>query len=413
MTLNPKLKIPLWIATWILTRGLIVAQVGFWLPGGPEYQDINSYEAWSHWITSTHLLPQEETWQYPPGAAFLMLIPRIGGGSYDISFVVLMLALDLIGLWLMTRLAREERRDVGVWIWLLAMPMLFSLPVLRFDLVPTVIAMAALLIIHRRPGWFGFLAGVGGMVKVWPLFVLFGEWDRKRLLRSLAAALAAVVLIFAASELAFSESFRFLTNQGDRGLQIEAVAASPWSLRQVITGKEPPIAQRFGTNEIDSPTADALGKALDLVAVAAFVAAGFWWWLRRREIGRGRVDLTDVSLSRDFVFTVVLLFVVVSRVLSPQYMIWLVGLSAVVLTSARTHISRAAWIVVGATVLTAGLYQSPANFVMRNMALLYALVDAAVVLSLLLWRPQKDFDEGLEGSPPAFDEREPLTSTRS
>lgn len=387
MNRNPKLKIPIWIAVWILSRALIVAEVGFWKPAGPEYQDVGIYQVWAESIANSHVLPADETWQYPPGAAFLMLIPRLSGGSYGISFVVLMLAFDALGFWLMTRFAKEERRDAGVWVWLLAMPLLFSLPVLRFDLVPTVIAIAALLVIHKRPGWFGALAGAGGMVKVWPLFVLFGEWDRQRLLRSLGAALAVIALVFAVSEIAFGDSFGFLSNQGGRGLQVEAVAASPWELRQVITDKPAPIAERAGTNEIATATADAVARALDVAAIAVFAAAGFWWWLRRREISRGRTDLTDPSLSRDFVFTVVLLFVVVSRVLSPQYMIWLVGLSAVVLSSERSRVSRPAWIVVGAIVLTAGLYQSPANFVIRNLALLYASLDAAVVLFLLLRNP--------------------------
>jgi hypothetical protein len=395
MTRNPKLKIPIWIGIWILSRALIVAQVGFWKPAGPEYQDVGIYQAWSESIAGSHFLPADETWQYPPGAAFLMLIPRLSGGSYGISFVVLMLAFDALGFWLMTRFAKEERRDTGVWVWLLAMPLLFSLPVLRFDLVPTVIAMGALLVIHKRPGWFGALAGVGGMVKVWPLFVFFGEWDRNRLLRSLGAALAVIVVIFAVSEIAFGGSFRFLTNQGGRGLQVEAVGASPWELRQVITDKPAPIAERAGTLEIATSTADAVATALDFAAVAVFAAAGFWWWLRRREISRGHSDLTDPSLSRDFVFAIVLLFVVISRVLSPQYLIWLVGLSAVVLSSERSRVSRAAWIVIGATVLTAGLYQSPANFVIRNLALLYASIDAAAVLFLLLRNP------GAEAAAPA------------
>jgi len=379
---------------------LIVAQVGFWHPEGPEYQDVTVYEGWSNWIASTHILPQENTWQYPPGAGFLMLIPRISGGSYGISFVVLMLLLDLVGLWLTTRFAKQEGRDTGVWIWLLAMPMLFSLPVLRFDLAPTVVAMAALLVIHRRPQWFGALAGLGGMLKVWPMFVLFAEWDRKRLMRAIGAALVVIALIFIASEIAFSESFRFLTNQGDRGLQVEAVAASPWELRQVITGKEPPIAQRFGTNEIASDLADAVGKALDLVALAVFAAAAFWWWQRERAIRIGRHELTDIALSRDFVFTVVLLFTVVSRVLSPQYLVWMVGLCAIVLTSRRTRVARAAWIVIGATVLTAGLYQSPANFVIRNTALLAAAIDASVIMLLAVWRPQA----AVEADPDEHDE---------
>lgn len=386
-------KVGTWILVWLLTRALIVAQVEFWHPGGPELEDVNVYHTWSSWIATTHSLPLEESWQYPPGAAFLMLIPRIGGGNFGIEFVVLMLAFDLLGFWLITRFAMKERRETGVWIWLLAMPVLFSLPVLRFDLVPTVLAMAALLVIHRRPSWFGALAGIGGILKVWPLFVLLGEWDRKRLLRSAGVALALIVTVFIVSEVAFGGSFRFLTNQGDRGLQVESVAASPWYLREVINGKEPPVAQRFGSNEIASDLGDAVSKALDLVAVAVFAGAAFWWWLRERGIHRGQRELTDVALSRDFVFTVVLLFIVVSRVLSPQYLIWMVGLCAVVLSSRRTRVARPAWVVLGAMVLTAGLYQSPANFVIRNTALLVAAVDASIAMALAVRRPTVSVDE--------------------
>ena len=36
---------------------------------------------------------------------------------------------------------------------------------------------AALVVIHRRPAWFGALAGLGASIKVWPIVLLFGEWE--------------------------------------------------------------------------------------------------------------------------------------------------------------------------------------------------------------------------------------------
>ncbi|MGN6201549.1 MAG: glycosyltransferase family 87 protein [Solirubrobacterales bacterium] len=385
---NPYLKLGIWISVWLLTRFLIVSQVGYWdhFPG-IDPGDVDTYEAWSNFIAANHAMPPEETWQYPPGAAFLFLIPRIGLGSFVTSFVGLMLIFDLVGLGLLISLAKRERRDLGVWVWLLAMPLLFTLPVLRFDMAPTVIAMAALVVIHRRPGWFGALAGLGAMVKVWPAFLLFAEWDHKRSLRAAGAALAVVVAIFAIAWIAFGNQTGFITNQGDRGLQIEAVAATPWHLREVVRGTPPPVVQRYGTNEIGSSLGDTVGKLLDLAAVAVLLMAAAWWLLRDRAIKRGHSDLEHPALSRDFAFTIVLLFLVVSRVLSPQFMVWMVGLSAIVLCSARTRLARPAWIVVGAVVLTAGLYQSPANFVIRNTALLVAAVDAAIAMGLAVYRP--------------------------
>lgn len=395
MRLATRFKIPIWVGVWVLTRALMVVLVGFWQPSGPQYQDVALYHGWSQFITDSGNLPDEALWQYPPGAAFVMLAPRLSWGEYDPSFMVLMVIVDLIGFWLITRFAKEEQRDVGVWVWLLAMPLLATLdswgglPLLRFDLVPAVIAMAGLLVIHRRPGWFGALAGLGAMIKVWPIFLLFGEWNRRRLRRSSLAALAAICSVFAITAILFGNPLGFVGDQGGRGLQVESVGALPWKVREVITGKGQVLEARYGSNEIASGLGDAAAKGLDVAALLVLLGAGAWWLLRDRGIRLGRSELEDVALSRDFVFAVTLLFVVVSRVLSPQYMIWLVGLSAIVLTSRRTRLTRAAWLTVGAVVLTAGIAQAVAiSLVTRNLVLLYAALDSAVVLSLVLLGPR-------------------------
>lgn len=388
-----------WGAIWLLAAAFMTVQVGFWdNVYGTELEDVNSYLGWSDFMVVNHALPVEDTWQYPPGAAFLMLIPRLGW-DFGEAFIALMLIFDLAGLILLAFLARRTKRDAGVWVWLLAMPLLATMPVLRFDLVPTVFAMAALVVIHRRPAWFGALAGIGAMVKVWPIVVLLGEWNRRRLLIAVAAAAATAALMFGVAGIAFGDQTGFLSNQEARGLQVEAVAASPWQLRQAITGELPHVVQRFGTNEVGSGPADTVSASLKWVSLGILIAAAAWWWGRDRAIRRGRKDLTLPEVSRDFIFTLVLWLVVASRVLSPQFMIWLLGLAAVVLTAGSTRLARPAWIVVGAVVLTAGLYQSPANFVIRNLALLIAAIDAAVAMYVLLRDPQQGEIEQLPPEP--------------
>ena len=380
----------IWIAIWIVTRVVMVTQVGFWdHVSGVELQDVNSYESWSNYLAEGHM-PTDEGWQYPPGAAFLMLLPRIGGAPFGQSFVATMLVFDLIGLALMAVLAKRTGRNIGIWVWLLGMPLLRQLPILRFDLVPTVFAIAALVVIHRRPAWFGTLAGIGAAVKVWPIAVLFGEWDRRRLALSAATALGAIVLSFVVAAAAFGGQTTFLDNQGVRGLELESVAASPWYLREAITGEKVPSVGRNGSNEIGSPTADSIAQVLKWVAVLILIAAALWWLARGRAIQDGRLDLTSAEISRDFVFTLVLLLTVVSRVLSVQYMIWLVGLSAVILTAGSRRMARPAWIVVGAIVISTGLYATPLNLVIRNMALLVASLDAGVAMALTLRSPRDE-----------------------
>ncbi|HEX6687954.1 MAG TPA: glycosyltransferase family 87 protein [Solirubrobacterales bacterium] len=402
-------KVWIWAFVWVATRFLIVSHVGFWNDAtGLQPEDVSIFGVWSEELGPHHTLPNEEAWQYPPAAAFLMVLPRLGGGNFLDSFVVMMLVFDLIGLVLLAKLARREGSDAGVWVWLLAMPMLRALPVLRFDLVPTVIAIAALVVIHRRPNWFGALAGLGAMVKAWPIALLFGEWDRGRLLRACAAALATIALVFAISAIAFDgDQLDFLKEQNSRGLQVEAVASLPWHLNQYVTGEEPPTALRFRAWEITSHSADVVADLLKWAALAALVAAGAWWLARARAIRRGREDLADAVVSRDFVFTLVLLLVVTSRVLSPQYMIWMLGLAAVVLTAGKTRLARPAWIVIAAAILTTsaygptGAYGTTFNiygpaFVMliRNLALLIAAIDASIAMVALVRRREPEIDEG-------------------
>jgi Glycosyltransferase family 87 len=374
----------IWLSIWLATRALIVAEVGFWASPQPRFEDVDNYETWSHFIATEHAFPGGDAWQYPPGAGLPMLLPRLVPVGYGEAFVGLMLLVDLVGLILLARLSRRSGNDTGVWVWLLGMPLLGAFAVLRFDLVPTAIAIAALLVIHRRPGWFGALAGLGAAIKLWPVLLLFGEWDRPRLLRAVLAATAAVALAFAVSAIAFGDSTGFLSHGGDRGLQEEAVATIPWQLEQIVSGDPYPREIRFGAWEIATPTADSVAILLRWLTFAALAAAAAWWRCRARAIRAGCEQLAEAAVSRDFVFTVVLLVVVTSPVLSTQYMVWLLGLAAVVLSAGSTRLRRPAWIAVGATALSTATFKSPELTLIRDLALLCATVDAAVAMVQVL-----------------------------
>jgi hypothetical protein len=407
-------KVWVWAAVWLATRFLIVAHVGFWNDAiGPQWEDVGIFGVWSEEL-GQGVLPTGDAWQYPPGAGLLLLLPRVGWAAFGYDFVATMLILDLVGLVLLARLGEREGSDAGVWVWLLAMPMLRALPVLRFDLAPTVLAIGGLLVIHRRPALFGALAGVGAMIKAWPIALLFGEWDRGRLLRAAAGAAAAIVFIFVLSAFSFNgDELGFLKEENGRGLQVESVASLPWHLRQYVTGEEIDAGIRYRAWEIEDGGADVTAEVLKWLSLAALIGAGFWWLARSRAIRRGRDALADAVVSRDFVFTVVLLLVVTSRVLSPQYMIWMLGLSAVVLTARNSSIKRAAWAVVAAAILTTaaygpmGAYGTTYNvygpaFIMliRNIALIVAAVDATWAMVRLV-RDRQPAESSRPTAPPA------------
>lgn len=416
-------KVWVWVGVWLLTRALMVVQVGFWNhTTGLQLEDTGLvYQGWSDEL-SRGLLPGGETWQYPPGAALVLMLPRLGLGltQFGQSFVGTMLVFDLIGVGLVAMLSRREGKDTGVWVWLLAMPMLRTLPLLRFDLSATVLAVGAMVVVHRRPTLFGALAALGATIKAWPIVLLFGEWNRRRLLLAALAAVGTVALVFAISAASFQgDQLGFMKEQGGRGLQLESVASTPWHLRQLITGEVPAVAVRYGAMEVASHPADVVASLLDFASLAVLIAAGVWWLLRSRAIQRGREELGSVALSRDFIFTVVLLLMVTSRVLSSQYLVWSLGLAAVLLSTRGSRLSRPAWIAIGAAVITAAaygplgaegpfpIYGSPFNMVVRNLALLFAAVDASVTMGLAL---RRDRDPAPAEPDPAPSEPEPAVS---
>ena len=97
----------IWLGIWLATRALIVAEVGFWSSSHPHLEDVNNYEVWSHYITGHGEFPGGEAWQYPPGAALVMLLPRLISVGYGEAFVGLMLLVDFVGFVLLARLGRR------------------------------------------------------------------------------------------------------------------------------------------------------------------------------------------------------------------------------------------------------------------------------------------------------------------
>jgi hypothetical protein len=194
----------------------------------------------------------------------------------------------------------------------------------RFDLWPaalTACALAALLWGRLRLG-HGLL-GAGIVTKVWPgvlvpLAVAYAWRTRGRregliCLGVAVAVVGLVVLPFAA--LAPHGVWRSFERQLSRPLQIESVGAALVVASHHLLGTGVAMISSSGSQNIAGTTGKVVGVMQSLAQIAALVA--IWVVFARR--GRSREELVQYAAAA------VVAFVAFGKVLSPQYMIWLIA----------------------------------------------------------------------------------------
>ncbi|MEY9843559.1 glycosyltransferase 87 family protein [Streptacidiphilus sp. MAP5-3] len=340
---------------WVLGRALVVLLV-LGVLKIPHMMDVTSdvkviYQGWAEVLRSGTFPMDDVTWQYPPLAALVMLAPLAVPASYFVGFVVLIGLCDALGLWLLLRLRRSgtERTDgtsrnrAGVWLWVVVPPLLGPTLYARFDLVVTVVAMAALVALVRRPKLAGVLTAVGAMLKVWPVLLLIGAGRGRRwrkVVTSCALSAALVGFLFLVST---HGAFSFLGFQEGRGIEVESLGALPFLFASVFLHWQGTVAMNYGSLEVLGPHVATMSGVMVASSVIAFALLALW---------RLRVRNWTPATAADAGLTAVLLFVVTSRVISPQYLLWLVGLAAVCLTLRGSVMRPVAWLVAVAVPVT-------------------------------------------------------------
>ncbi|HEX6888268.1 MAG TPA: glycosyltransferase family 87 protein, partial [Candidatus Nanopelagicales bacterium] len=307
---------------WFATRGLVLlVAAGMMLHHDWKhvFDDLNVYNRWGLQLAEGRVPAEDPMWQYPPLAAFVFGAVGLLGSKpwmFAILFVVVDVAISVL-------LAREGGRS-GRWggfaVWLAAPLLIGPLIYGRYDVIPTAFAMAGLLAV-AVPVAAGAILAIGGGLKVWPA-VMALSLPRRTWFKGAVAAAMTTLGIVAVSAWAFPSVISgFLDNGEARGLQTESVAALPFVWARVALGADGiPEAFRYGSSEVDHWLADAMAPwllPLTAIGLLALILARALGWL-------DRVPVVDIG------FVAILWLMITSRVLSPQYNVWLVGMAALV-----------------------------------------------------------------------------------
>ncbi|HEU4979919.1 MAG TPA: glycosyltransferase 87 family protein [Solirubrobacterales bacterium] len=240
----------------------------------------------------------------------------------------------------------------------------------RFDLVPAFLILAAVLArdAARSATWSALLS-VATMVKAFPLLLypalLRREVDRGRV------ALAAAIPIFAAAivVLAWGDTFfSAITYHTERELQIESVPSTPFEVASLLGAGATPAPGHGG---------------FDLVASGAGVAK--WVWIL---LGLG-IYLTLVRAgwrsrisNLRLVTALLAVLIVFATVLSPQFLLWLLPLSAAAYGLGRENV-----VLLVAVILTQVMLQNYGEALEGEFgaAFVWPLAARNVTLLVYLW----------------------------
>jgi len=305
-----------------------------WLEQG-NLSDVPVYVHYADLMRGGAFPYRDFPFEYPPAALPVMLVPSYMSWSYATSFAVLMGVCGAGCIALVASALREvEAGAVRTWAALLligASPLILgSLFDTRYDLWPTLLAVGALAaLIRERPFVTGTLLALGFAAKLWPAALLpiaVAYLWRRRGSDSALAALATFVIVAAACFVPFAVVapnglHHMFADQLGRPLQVESLGAAVLMALQHLGMRAVSTIDSHGGQALSGRGAGLaanVSSALELVAVIAI-----WiWFARLRRPGAEEVLVAAAAT--------VCALVAFDKVLSPQYLIWLVPFVALV-----------------------------------------------------------------------------------
>lgn len=267
----------------------------------------------------------------------------------------------------------------------------------RFDaLVALLLAGFLWAVASRRWLLAGLALGLGTALKLTPLILLplplmLATEGRSRARVLFAFAAAAVVPFAVEGPVAWDALQSVFRFHGQRPLQAESPLGTPLLLAHLAGLLPAQMGHAYGSHFIDAPGAPSLAHASGPLAAALLLLVyGLAWW-RRQEL---RADPSRLALVA---VAALLAFLVPAKVLSPQFLVWLLpAVALLAVPSAGLAALLVAVILLTQLEFPARYYElvalRPAAVLIvaaRNLGLLAALIWALLLLAGLRIGPAR------------------------
>ena len=296
-------------------------------------QDTPLYQRYGDAMVRGEVPYRDFSLEYPPAALPAFLIPTPGHPLQDtyrrrFEWTMLLCGAALVALVAvaLAALSADAARMTGALAFVGLAPLALGPVILtRFDLWPTMLlvgALAAVLWGRVRVG-SGLLA-LGFAAKIFPALllplVLAFAWRRRGRREAVvcAAVFAAVALAIFLPFLALAPGgvWHSVLQQGNRPLQIESFGAAVILALHHLFGLGATMSSSHGSQNLGGSLPNSVAAVQSVLQAAGVIA--IWVWFARGEATAERLVRASAA--------VVVAFVVLGKVLSPQFLIWLIPL---------------------------------------------------------------------------------------
>jgi len=327
------------LALAILVWTIPLQRAGIWV----HHQinpDVNLYFDYARAMAHGAVPYRDIHIEYPPGATGIFYLAWWLPGTYVDAFSGLMLACLCVCLLGVVATARAldyspARQAVAGGVIALSPLLLGSLVQARFDLaVAAVIAWMMFAAVTERWKLMWTLLAVGVVIKLVPiaLLPLLAIWQAHRVgwrpaARGASAAVVLVALVFVPFAIITpSGTWYFMAYNLRRPPQIESMAASAFLAMHTIAGTYVHVVHNYGSLGLSGRGPALFGVALTIALVVLVVVCAAWCaHLLARSHPRRDVEILVAGAAATMVA-----LTVTGKVLSPQYMIWLLPVAVLV-----------------------------------------------------------------------------------
>ena len=289
--------------------------------------DIPVYEEYGNAVERGAVPYRDFEVEYPPLALPVFVLPALGGTDYRSAFEWLM---ALCGGGLIAAVAVAGRRlglGLGTLAFVALSPLAIGSVILtRFDLWPAMLAAFALAaLFHDRVRLGHGLLGLAVAAKLYPgvllPFALAYVWRRRGRREALVCAgifAAVVAVVFVPFLLVAPEGVAAsVARQLSRPLQIESLGSALLLVGHDVFGFDVEMRSSHGSQNLAGPAASVLAVVLSVAQVSVLA----WLWVRFARARRPSAESLAAASAAALVA-----FVALGKVLSPQFLIWLVPL---------------------------------------------------------------------------------------